>query len=89
MRLVARLQEALPPGRRLIEPFVGSGAVFLNTGSLLPVQATLINFQRVLGLVDAQTAVALGGSILGLSPAGHAQELCGHSAQLQLLPREP
>jgi len=32
MRLVARLQEALPPGRRLIEPFVGSGAVFLNTG---------------------------------------------------------
>ncbi|MBP7960359.1 MAG: carbohydrate ABC transporter permease [Caldilineaceae bacterium] len=37
-------------------------AVFLNTGSLLPVQATIINFQRVLGLVDAQTAVALGGS---------------------------
>ncbi len=37
-------------------------AVFLNTGSLLPVQATIINFQRVLGLVDAQTAVAMGGS---------------------------
>ncbi len=37
-------------------------AVFQNTGSLLPVQATLINFQRVLGLVDPQTAIAMGGS---------------------------
>ncbi len=27
-------------------------AIFLDTSSLLPVQATLINFQRVLGLVD-------------------------------------
>lgn len=37
-------------------------AIFQDTSSLLPVQATLINFQRVLGLVDAQTAVAMGGS---------------------------
>ncbi|HAJ36176.1 MAG TPA: sugar ABC transporter permease [Chloroflexi bacterium] len=37
-------------------------AVFLETSSLLPVQATLINFQRVLGLVDPATAIALGGS---------------------------
>ncbi|GIV76979.1 MAG: sugar ABC transporter permease [Litorilinea sp.] len=37
-------------------------AVFQNTGSLLPVQTTLINFQRVLGLVDPQTAIAMGGS---------------------------
>ena len=37
-------------------------ALFLDTASLLPVQATLINFQRVVGLVDMQTAVALGGS---------------------------
>lgn len=37
-------------------------AVFLDTTSILPVQATLINFQRVLGMVDAQTAVAMGGS---------------------------
>jgi multiple sugar transport system permease protein len=37
-------------------------AVFLNTSSLLPVETTLINFQRVLGLVDQQTAIALGGS---------------------------
>jgi multiple sugar transport system permease protein len=37
-------------------------SVFLDTSSLLPVQATLINFQRVLGLVDQQTAIALGGS---------------------------
>lgn len=37
-------------------------AVFLETSSLLPVQATLINFERVLGLVDPQTAIAMGGS---------------------------
>ncbi len=37
-------------------------AIFLDTSSLLPVQPTLINFQRVLGTVDAETAVALGGS---------------------------
>lgn len=30
-RLVERIRAQLPPGRRLIEPFVGSGAVFLNT----------------------------------------------------------
>ncbi len=30
-RLVERIRDLLPPGRRLIEPFVGSGAVFLNT----------------------------------------------------------
>ncbi len=30
-RLVERIRALLPPGRRLIEPFVGSGAVFLNT----------------------------------------------------------
>ena len=37
-------------------------ATFKNTSSLLPVQATFINFQRVLGMVDVSTAVALGGS---------------------------
>lgn len=31
LRIVAHIKEVLPPGRRLIEPFVGSGAVFLNT----------------------------------------------------------
>lgn len=30
-RLVDRIVEALPPGKRLVEPFVGSGAVFVNT----------------------------------------------------------
>jgi len=30
-RLVPILRDLLPPGRRLIEPFVGAGAVFLNT----------------------------------------------------------
>jgi len=31
-RLLAHIRKALGPGRRLIEPFVGSAAVFLNTG---------------------------------------------------------
>ncbi len=30
-RLLERIKTSLPPGNRLIEPFVGSGAVFLNT----------------------------------------------------------
>jgi len=37
-------------------------AIFQDTGSLLPVQPTLINFQRVLGTVDPATAIAMGGS---------------------------
>lgn len=31
MRLVTRIKAVLPTGRRLVEPFVGSGALFLNT----------------------------------------------------------
>jgi DNA adenine methylase len=30
-RIIDRVRAALPEGRRLVEPFVGSGAVFLNT----------------------------------------------------------
>ena len=30
-QIVERIKEQLPPGKRLIEPFVGSGAVFVNT----------------------------------------------------------
>jgi multiple sugar transport system permease protein len=37
-------------------------AIFLNTGSLLPVQPTLLNFARVLGIIDPATAVAMGGA---------------------------
>ena len=37
-------------------------AVFKNTSSLLPVQATLLNFNRVLGMLDVETAVKLGGT---------------------------
>lgn len=37
-------------------------ALFKNTSSLLPVQPTLINFQRVLGMVDVETVVKLGGT---------------------------
>jgi multiple sugar transport system permease protein len=36
--------------------------VFQNTSSLLPVQPTVINFQRVLGTIDVATAVKLGGT---------------------------
>lgn len=32
IRVVPKLLEVLPTGQRLVEPFVGSGAVFLNTG---------------------------------------------------------
>ena len=31
-RIVDRILSALPDGQRLVEPFVGSGAVFLNAG---------------------------------------------------------
>jgi multiple sugar transport system permease protein len=37
-------------------------AIFKNTSSLLPVQATLINFKRVLGMIDVETAIKLGGT---------------------------
>ncbi len=37
-------------------------AVFENPSSLLPVEPTLINFRRVLGLVDPATAIEMGGS---------------------------
>lgn len=37
-------------------------ALFQNTASLLPIQTTLINFKRVLGLISAQEGVALGGT---------------------------
>lgn len=37
-------------------------SLFENTSSLLPVETTLVNFRRVLGLVDTQTAVELGGT---------------------------
>lgn len=30
-RIVGRIRELLPPGTRLIEPFAGSAALFLNT----------------------------------------------------------
>jgi multiple sugar transport system permease protein len=38
------------------------GSVFKDTTSLLPPDPTTINFMRVLGLVDAETSIALGGS---------------------------
>lgn len=51
-RLVDRIKAQLPPGRRLVEPFVGSGAVFLNVDYpaylLSDSNADLINLYRVL-----------------------------------------
>jgi DNA adenine methylase len=51
-RLVDRIKAVLPVGRRLIEPFVGSGALFLNSdfeGYLLAdANADLINLYRQL-----------------------------------------
>ncbi len=51
-RIVGRIKEQLPPGNRLVEPFVGSGAVFLNTSYanylLCDNNADLINLFQVL-----------------------------------------
>lgn len=51
-RLAERINEVLPKGKRLIEPFVGSGAVFMNTDYeeylLADTNADLINlFQHL------------------------------------------
>lgn len=49
-RLVERIRQKLRPGKRLIEPFTGSGAVFLNTGYehylLADTNPDLINLYR-------------------------------------------
>lgn len=51
-RLVDRIQSVLPAGDRLIEPFVGSGAVFLNTNYqsylLADSNPDLINLYKIL-----------------------------------------
>lgn len=51
-RIINRIKEQLPPGSRLVEPFVGSGAVFLNVDYsaylLSDSNADLINLFQVL-----------------------------------------
>ncbi len=51
-RLLPRIQKVLPQGNRLIEPFVGSGAVFLNTDYdrylLADINPDLINLFKIL-----------------------------------------
>lgn len=51
-RIIERIKAVLPPGKRLIEPFVGSGAVFLNTEYpsylLADANADLINLYQQL-----------------------------------------
>ncbi|MFP7610175.1 Dam family site-specific DNA-(adenine-N6)-methyltransferase [Serratia quinivorans] len=49
--IIDTLRQHLPEGRRLVEPFVGSGAVFLNTDYdsylLCDINSDLINFHNV------------------------------------------
>lgn len=51
-RLVERIRSRLPEGRRLVEPFVGSGAVWLNTdyaeALLVDINPDLITLYRTL-----------------------------------------
>ncbi|MGM7677299.1 DNA adenine methylase, partial [Serratia marcescens] len=50
-RIIDTLRQYLPEGKRLVEPFVGSGAVFLNTDYesylLCDINSDLINFHNV------------------------------------------
>lgn len=50
LRIVDRIKAVLPPGRRLIEPFIGSGALFLNSDYdaylLADANADLINLYQ-------------------------------------------
>ena len=52
LRIVDRIKALLPPGQRLVEPFVGSGALFLNTDYaaylLADANADLINLYQQL-----------------------------------------
>lgn len=52
VRIVDRIKAVLPPGRRLLEPFVGSGALFLNSAYnaylLADANADLINLYQQL-----------------------------------------
>lgn len=56
-RLLDAILPALPPGKRLVEPFVGSGAVFLNAAYpsflLCDINPDLIGFYRSLAERDA------------------------------------
>lgn len=51
VRIIDTLRQHLPAGKRLVEPFVGSGAVFLNTDYesylLCDINSDLINFHNV------------------------------------------
>ena len=70
-RIAARIQAYLPAGRRLVEPFVGSAAVFLNTdyaaACLSDVNPDLINLYRAVQ-TEGETFVA---SARGLFTAEH------------------
>lgn len=52
-RLLGRIIPALPPGRRLVEPFLGSGVVFLNSDYpaylLSDLNPDIVSFYRSLG----------------------------------------
>jgi DNA adenine methylase Dam len=60
--LLPELDLLIPPGARLIEPFVGGGAVFLNSGKhdtflLADANPDLINLYQMLAVVPEQVTV--------------------------------
>ncbi len=61
LRITGTIRERLPEGSRLVEPFVGSGAVFLNTDYrrylLTDTNADLINLYRAVKR-DCETLIA-------------------------------
>lgn len=73
---VERIVGLLPKGRRLIEPFVGSGAVFMNTDYddyiLADINPDLINFYRTLRTLK-ERFIACAASLFG--PANNCAEV--------------
>lgn len=64
--LLKQLLNAMPPGVRLVEPFVGGGSVFLNAGLknqfsrflLADINADLVNLYQMLAIVPQQVVDA-------------------------------
>lgn len=88
-RLLDRLLPSIPAGARLVEPFVGSGAVFLNAGFacylLCDLNADLIGLYRTLRrdgerfIAEARALFTPGNNTQEafLRPAGNLQRLFG------------
>ena len=74
-RLLDRLLPSIPAGARLVEPFVGSGAVFLNAGFacylLCDLNADLIGLYRTLRR-DGERFIAEARALF--TPGNNTQE---------------